>query len=243
MAVGPASGRRRWPWCRRRRSTRWRASRGPGRNRCCWRRGRRCRARMTGQASLIQQISSIWWMFISANSPPETQKKRTKLRICQSSSFSPAGLRAHAADRLHAVGADEHDVAELAVADPLDQLLAVDAVAALQAGGDLEVLLLGLFAGPDQPPQAGRVGRERLLHEDVHALLDGVFELRGAEGGNSWSASPRRPGPGSRWPSVGVEADELPVLAARRPGRRTSCSGPCRRCRAGSRRRRPWRPA
>ena len=47
---------------------------------------------VTGQASLIQQISSIWWMFISANRPPETQRKRTKLRICQSNSSWSGGF-------------------------------------------------------------------------------------------------------------------------------------------------------
>ena len=51
-------------------------------------------------------------------------------------------------DRLHAVGPDELDVAQLAVADPLDQLLAVGGVAAHQAGGDLEVLLLRRLARP-----------------------------------------------------------------------------------------------
>ncbi len=54
---------------------------------------------VTGQSSLSQQISSIWWMFISANSPPETQKNRVKLRICHSSSSYPSGFGAHAADR------------------------------------------------------------------------------------------------------------------------------------------------
>ena len=55
-------------------------------------------------------------------------------------------LRAHGDGAVHAVGADQLDLAELAVADPLDQLLAVDRVAAHQAGGDLEVLLFGGLA-------------------------------------------------------------------------------------------------
>ena len=133
----------------------------------------------TGQASLIQQISSIWWMFISANSPPETQRKCVKCRICQCRSFSVRRALGQPAARLHPVGADELDVAQFAVADALDEFLAVPRMAALQAGGDLEVLLLRRFARLDHAPHAGRIGGERFLHEHIHAFLHGVFELPG----------------------------------------------------------------
>ena len=171
------SAPRRRPWCRRRRSTRWRRSRGSGCNRCCWRRGRRRRGPRPDSASLSQQISSIWWMSISANSPPETHKNFVKLRICQNSSFSVAAAAAQRADGFHAVGADQLDLAQLAVADPLDQLLAVARVAAHQPGGDLEVLLLGRLARLDHAPHGRRVGGERLLHEDVDALFHGIFQV------------------------------------------------------------------
>ena len=64
-------------------------------------------------------------MSISANSPPETQRNRMKFRICQSNSILVGGLRAQRPDWLHAVGADELDVAECPVADAFDQVLAV----------------------------------------------------------------------------------------------------------------------
>ena len=40
---------------------------------------------------------------------------------------------------------------------------------------------------------AGAVDRDRLLHEDVQALLDGVAEVDPAEGAAAWRGSPRRP--------------------------------------------------
>ena len=60
----------------------------------------------------------------------------------------------------------------VAVADLLDQRLARRRMAALQPGGDLDVLLLRLLARAEQPVQAARIGRERLFHEDVDALSE-----------------------------------------------------------------------
>ena len=146
-SVRPASGRRRSPWFRRGRSTRWRGSRAPG----CdpWLldfRPPMPRA-MTGQSPLSQQSSSIWWIFISAKSPPETQKKLVKLRICHISSLTPsASCPCPRPDGRGTPGRGWMSPSS-PVADPLDQFLPVHAMAALQAGGDLEVLLLGLLAG------------------------------------------------------------------------------------------------
>ena len=99
--------------------------------------------------------------------------------------FLVGRLLAQVAHRLHAVGADELDLAQLAVAHTLDEFQAVARVAALQAGGDLKVLLLGGFPGLDEAAQAGGVGGKGFLHEDVDALLDGVFELRRGGSPNS----------------------------------------------------------
>src|ERR1035437_2415492 len=89
--------------------------------------------------------------------------------------------RAQLANRLHPVGADELDLAQLAVAQALDEFEAVTRVAALEARRDLEILLGGGFPGLDDAPQARCIRREGLLHKDVHAFLDGVFELRRAK--------------------------------------------------------------
>jgi len=69
------------------------------------------------------------------------------------------------------------NLAKLTIPHAFDQLLAVARMAALQAGGDLEVLLLGGGTGRDHPPDRRRIGRKRLLHEDMNALRDRVFQL------------------------------------------------------------------
>ena len=105
-----------------------------------------------------------------------------------------------------------------AVLDAVEQLAAGLAVAAHQADADLEVLLLGLFAQGEHLARAsGPSTRDRLFHEDVEALLDGVGEVHPAEG--------RRRGEDHHVARlqavhrllVAVEADELAVLRARRP--------------------------
>ena len=95
--------------------------------------------------------------------------------------FLVGRLLAQVPHGLHAVGPDELDLAQLAIPHTLDELEAVARVAALQAGGDLNILLGGGLPGPNDAAQAGRVGSKGFLHEDVDALLDGVFELRGAK--------------------------------------------------------------
>ena len=64
------------------------------------------------------------------------------------------------ADRLHAVGADELNFAQLAASNALDEFLAIARMSALEAGGNLEVLLLSGLPGLDQAPQSRRVRRE-----------------------------------------------------------------------------------
>ena len=184
------------PWCRRRRCIRSSSCRGSGCNRCCRRTARRRRAPTTGQESLIQKHSSIWWIISSMKTPPDDHRNWYGWPglSCQSSSFSPRGNGPMQIAGIHAIGADELDVAHRAVADLLDQGLAGRGMAAHQPGGDLEVLLLGRFAGAEDALDAARVGGEILLHEHVDALLHGIFQVRRAEGRRGWSAWPRRPG-------------------------------------------------
>ena len=84
---------------------------------------------------------------------------------------------------LHPKGPNELDWPQLAVADPLDELLPVPGMAGHEAGGDLEILFFRRLARLDDPSHARRVAREGLFHEDVHALLDCVLQLHRAESG------------------------------------------------------------
>ena len=85
-------------------------------------------------------------------------------------------------------------------------------MAAHQAHAHLEVLLRRLLGQREHLARGGAVDRDRLLHEDVQALLDGVGEVDPAEG--------RRRGEDRHVARlqavhrllVGVEADELAVL-------------------------------
>ena len=83
-------------------------------------------------------------------------------------------------------------------------------MAAHQPGGDLEVLLLRRFAGPDDPLHAARIGREILLHEHVDALLHRVLQVRRTEAGvRGQHGHVARPQAVDRL-AVGVEAQEPP---------------------------------
>ena len=69
------------------------------------------------------------------------------------------------------------------VVDLSDRLFQRLVVAAHQAAGDLEVLPLGLFARPEHAANARRIDGERLLHEDVAALLRRRIRDGGPEAG------------------------------------------------------------
>ncbi len=85
------------------------------------------------------------------------------------------------AHRLHAVGADQVDVAQLAGANAADQLVPVARMPALQSRGDLQVFGGRSLPRLDDSSQARSVRREGFFHKDVHALFDGIFELPGAK--------------------------------------------------------------
>ena len=196
----------------------------------------------TGQPSLIQQHSSIWWINSPIMIPDDAQRKLCTAGVehLPEQFVSVGGPAADGVGAVHAVGVDHEHVAQLAVADLLDQGLAVGRMAAHQPGGDLEVLLFGPLAGAEHPLQPARVGREPLLHEHVDALVDGVVEMDAAEavvrGQHGDVAGPEAV---DRL-AIGVEADEAPLgrdvdrvaeLLARESRARRS---------GGLRRRRPW---
>jgi hypothetical protein len=123
-----------------------------------------------------------------------------------------AWKRPHAIAGIHPVRADQLDVAQGAVADPLDQGLARGRMAGHQPGGDLQVLLLRRFARADNPLDAARIGREILLHEHVDALFDRIFQVRAAERGvRGQHRDVARAEAIDRMP-IGVEAQESSLL-------------------------------
>ena len=119
--------------------------------------------------------------------------------------------RAHEIARVHAIGADELDVAHRAVANLLDQGLAGRGMPGHETGADLEVLLLGSFARPQDAFDAARVGREILFHEHVDALLDGILQVRRAESGVGGQHRHVARAQAINGVPIGVEAQELPL--------------------------------
>ena len=80
-----------------------------------------------------------------------------------------------------------------------------------QAAGDLEILLARLLAGLEHSANARRIDGERLLHEDVAALGDGVLQVNRPEGGRrrqDHDPAGRHQVDGL---PIGVESDELPL--------------------------------
>ena len=70
--------------------------------------------------------------------------------------------------------------------DPLHALDVAGLVAALGAGDDGQVLLLGLLGGGEDLADAGAVDGDRLLGEDVLARLDGRLDVHRAEARAGW---------------------------------------------------------
>ena len=86
-------------------------------------------------------------------------------------------------DALVPVAAPADDVADVAVVDALHRFEVAGLVAALGAGHDRQVLLLGLLGGGQHLADAGAVDADRLLGEDVLAGGDGGFEVDRPEAG------------------------------------------------------------
>ena len=77
----------------------------------------------------------------------------------------------------HAVGANELNLPHSTVTHSLDQSLPRGGMAAHQPAAYFQILLIGNFAEPKHPLQPGGIGRERLLHEDIHSLPQGVVQV------------------------------------------------------------------
>src|SRR5262249_10587773 len=86
-------------------------------------------------------------------------------------------------DALHPEAAPRDDVADLTGVNALDRLDVGGLVAALRAGDDGEVLGLGLVVGLEDFADAGAIGGDGLLGEDVDALGNGGFQVQWSEAG------------------------------------------------------------
>ena len=122
-------------------------------------------------------------------------------------------LRAERGHRcLHAIRAQQEDVAEFTLLDARGEFLAPLAVPAHEAHGDLHVFRHRQLVQIDHPPRGRAVGGDRLFHEDVDALLDRVFVMHPAERhrrGEDRDATRLQRVDGIL---VAIEAHELPVL-------------------------------
>ena len=81
------------------------------------------------------------------------------------------------------VDAATEDLANEAGLDLFQSFTIAVLVVTLQADGDVEILLLGFFDRSENLADTGSIDRDRLFHEDVFVLLDGVFDVGWAEAG------------------------------------------------------------
>ena len=235
-----ASGRRRWPWSRREGGFNGDRVEALAVVAVGWARPPKPRA-TAGHSPLSQQSSSIWWIFISANSPPETQKKLVKLRICHnSSSCLPASCPA----LRRPDGPGKRGPAGCRPTPSRIRLMSSWRFTLWRHCRPAAILRF-FFWPPrrlQHAPQAGGVGGERFLHEHVHAFLHGVFELQGTDVGKAGQHGHVVGTQAVDGLLVGVEADELPFLGHVHPVAETNGQGfvPAS---AGPRPRRPWHRA
>ena len=91
-------------------------------------------------------------------------------------------LRERAGERTrHAVAPQQVQVADLAVLNALLQFLQGPAVTGHQPHADLQVLGRRLLGQREHPPAGRTIGGERLLHEHIETLLDGILEMNPAK--------------------------------------------------------------
>src|SRR5271157_4590914 len=111
-----------------------------------------------------------------------------------------------------AIGPQRDDVTDLAALDSIKELLAGLAVPAHEADADLEILLDGFLCQGQHLPRGRAIDGDRLLHEDVQSLLDGVGEMdpaksrgRGEDDRVAWLQA-------VHGLAIGVETEEFLVL-------------------------------
>jgi hypothetical protein len=93
--------------------------------------------------------------------------------------------------------------------DPANCFLIGRIVMALQAHGHLKVLLFRRFSRSEHPAHARRVGRHRLLHEDVFAGAHGVLEMLRTK--RRWPRDQDNVRAGVDCFAIRIEADEAPL--------------------------------
>ena len=77
----------------------------------------------------------------------------------------------------HAVATHQDDLTDLSIGDPLLQFLERLGMARHQSDANLQVLGCRFLGQLEQPLAHHSVGGERLFHEDVEPLLDGISEM------------------------------------------------------------------
>ena len=87
-------------------------------------------------------------------------------------------VRKRRRDRLmHAVTAQQNDIANLAILDPVLEFLHRATVTRHQANADFEIPGRRFLGKVEHATGTRAIGSERFLHEDIKVLLDGVGEM------------------------------------------------------------------
>ena len=112
----------------------------------------------------------------------------------------------------HSVGSEHEQIADLAVANPIEQLSADDAVSAHEANADFQVPFDRELAQLEHLAARRTVDRHGLFHKDVEPLLDGVLEHHPAKRRGSGQDRHVARTQGIHRLLVAIEAHELPFL-------------------------------
>ena len=112
----------------------------------------------------------------------------------------------------HPVGSEHEQIADLTVANPIEQLSAHDAVSAHEANADFQIPFDRELAQLEHLAARRTIDGHGLLHKDVESLLDGVLEHHPAK--RRWSGQDRHVArtQGIHRLLVSIEAHELPFL-------------------------------
>ena len=103
-------------------------------------------------------------------------------------------------------------IADFAVVDAIGHLLERPAVTGHQSHAHLEVLRHRIFGQLEHPARRRTIRRQRLFHEDVQALADGVAEMHPAKSQRRGKDRHVARLQAIHRLLVGVEADELPLV-------------------------------
>jgi len=113
---------------------------------------------------------------------------------------------------VHSVSAKKKNLAKFTILHPLVKLLQTNGVSRHQTYADLKTLLLRESAQLQHLAAGRTIGSDRLLHEDVQFLLDGVLEVDPSECGRGGENDHVARSKAVHGLLVGVEAQELSIL-------------------------------